>query len=359
MGATAEEARKKLVNHFAKKGIAGDIGLVASSTIAEACASWLESTRRRAAMGSITYSTFASYESTARLTLIPRCGAIALEALTVGRCNRIIQSIATEVSLATARRARSVLGLVLGYAVLDDAIPMNPMRYIQRLPRPSKKKTILIPEQVQGIRALMRQWRGIHASGPTPNYQTLLDSMDIMLGTSARIGECLAIRREDVDLTTEPPTVLISGTIVQTREQGTFRKNSPKRARQVRRVALPPSAAQAIRRRVAVAESKGRELLFSTRTGAPLDVNNYERLHRSFVDGNRRALEELGVDVAEYSTHVYRRTVATWVERSAGIGLASRLLGHANEQITRANYVVTDEEVSPRTALILEGYLQK
>ena len=59
------------------------------------------------------------------------------------------------------------------------------------------------------------------------------------MGTSARIGEVLALRRCDVDVTANPPTVLIAGTITQTRAEGIRRKPAPKRTRQKRRIALP------------------------------------------------------------------------------------------------------------------------
>ena len=181
--------------------------------------------------------------------------------------------------------------------------------------------------------------------------------MDIMLGTSARVGECIALRRCDVDMTTSPPTVLINGTIVQNKQHGIYRKDSPKRTRQRRRVALPVLAAAAIRRRLALAGRGKNALLFAARTGNPISVSNYERLLRSFIDDNREALEELGVEVDEYSTHIYRRTVATLIERTAGLTLASRLLGHANEQITRASYVVSAEEVDPITVDVLDEIL--
>ncbi|MFC5932068.1 hypothetical protein [Cryobacterium melibiosiphilum] len=56
----------------------------------------------------------------------------------------------------------------------------------------------------------------------------------------------------------------------------------------------------------------------------------------------------------EYTTHMYRRTAATLIERAAGITLASRLFGHANEHITRNSYVVTADQVDPVTAKILD-----
>jgi len=88
-----------------------------------------------------------------------------------------------------------------------------------------------------------------------------------------------------------------------------------------------------------------------------MSVSNYERLLRTFVDDNAAALTALGVDVDEFTTHLYRRTTATFVERAAGITLASRLLGHANEPITRASYVVSVLQADPITIDILDEVL--
>lgn len=331
--------------------------LTPATTIAEAANVWLKTQELRAQTGTLSYSTYETYEVTVRLTLKPRCGGIALEDLTVGRCDRIIQAILHDITPSAARRA--VLSLICGYAVRDDAIRSNPVRDVQRLPLPEKKTSVLTPAQIAGIRTLMENWRKDWGMGPRPRYRLLIDGMDIMLGTSARIGECLGLRRCDVDITTSPPTALINGTITQTKAQGIRRKDVPKRARQRRRVALPAFAAAAVRRRLAHAEPGAEAFLFPTKNGKPMNVSNYERLLRSFIEDNRDALIELGVDVEEYSTHIYRRTVATLVERAAGLSLASRLLGHANEQITRTSYVVSAEQVDPVTADIMDSLLDE
>lgn len=357
VGRTGPEARAKLLRQMSLLGVSASMGLTSASTVSEACTSWIDSIRSRATAGSLSWSTFDSYESTARLLVAPRCGGIELGALTTGRCDRIIQSIFAEQSLSAARRARSVLGLVCAHAVRDDAMPSNPMRGIQRLPRPPKKTSVLSATQVAALRGLMLGWREQPPSGPRPDFQALLDGMEIMLGTSARIGECLGIRRQDVDLESSPPTLSINGTIVQHRGRPVSRKDSPKRNRQVRRVALPSRAAAALRRRLDTAGPEREALLFSTRTRSPMSVNNYERLLRSFISDNREALTHHGIDPDGFTTHIYRRTVATHVERTAGIGLASRLLGHANEQVTRASYVVTAELVDPVSADLLDGLL--
>ncbi|MGJ0203038.1 tyrosine-type recombinase/integrase [Leucobacter sp. gxy201] len=353
---TEEFARQDLDKRKLGLSTGSSSGLTRNDTIADAAKAWLEQVHTRATVGSLSFSTYENYEISVRCTLLPRCGGIALGALTVGRCDRIIQAILLERSISAARRARSVFNMICAFAVRDDAIPFNPVRDVQRLPLPPKKTSILTPEQIAGIRELMAHWQEIRKrGGPRADYRALVDGMDIMLGTSARIGECLALRRRDVDMTTNPPTLSINGTNVDHRGKGTSRKDSPKRTRQIRRAALPAMAATAVRRRLALAASGPDALLFPTRTGALFSVHNYERLLRSFIDENREALLKLEVEVDEYSTHIYRRTVATLIERNAGITLASRLLGHANEQITRASYVVSQEQVDPVTVDILDA----
>lgn len=54
--------------------------------------------------------------------------------------------------------------------------------------------------------------------------------VEVMFGTSARIGELLAIRLGDLDLETPIPSVRISGTIVSRKGEPTHRQDHPKTA---------------------------------------------------------------------------------------------------------------------------------
>ncbi|TFD73621.1 hypothetical protein [Cryobacterium gelidum] len=65
----------------------------------------------------------------------------------------------------------------------------------------------------------------------------------------------------------------------------------------------------------------------------------------------------MGIDGEEYTTRIYRRAAAMLIERAAGIVLASRLLGHANEQITRNSHVGTADMVDRVTAEFLDAVL--
>jgi len=237
-------------------------------------------------------------------------------------------------------------------------LTFNPDRDARALPLSRKKESALTPEQLATVQAFIRAWRSVGGqAGPRPNARLLENAMWIMVGTSARIGEVLALRRCDVDVTADPPSALIAGTITQTRAEGLRRKPAPKRSRQKRRIALPSFATGAIRRQLAEASLDKEAYLFATKTGKPLSVSNLERLLRTFVHDNEIALVHAGVEVGEFTTHIFRRTAATLVEAVAGITLASRLLGHSNEQVTRANYVVTAELVDPVTAQIMDEAL--
>jgi hypothetical protein len=51
------------------------------------------------------------------------------------------------------------------------------------------------------VRQLIQGWRAESTpGGPRPDVAKLEDGMDIMIGTSARIGETVALRRMDVEV---------------------------------------------------------------------------------------------------------------------------------------------------------------
>jgi integrase len=124
------------------------------------------------------------------------------------------------------------------------------MDHVSRLHR---KKTI--PDaftigEVQDIRAAIKAWESRRIlAGPRPDRQ-LGQIVEVMLGTSARIGEVLAIRLQDLDLGGPIPTARIAGTIISRKGEPTHRQGHPKTDRSVRRVALPAFALHAIRSRL-------------------------------------------------------------------------------------------------------------
>lgn len=176
-----------------------------------------------------------------------------------------------------------------------------------------------------------------------------------MLGTSARLGEALAIRRGDVDLDADQPTVTITGTIVLVRGKGHIRQPHPKHSKYWRTITVPSFTRDALRERLAAtSELAPEQTVFHTKQGTPLSPANVRRLWRSIRDSSAGLLPE-GIDLAQVVPHTLRKTVATALDDAAGTDLAAELLGHSSTAVTRAHYVQPRKRVDPKTAEILEG----
>lgn len=86
----------------------------------------------------------------------------------------------------------------------------------------------MIPEastigEVQEIRAAIKAWESRRIlAGPRPDRQ-FGQIVEVMLGTSARIGEVLAIRLQDLDLDAPISTARTAGTIISRKGGSTHR----------------------------------------------------------------------------------------------------------------------------------------
>ena len=280
------------------------------------------------------------------LTLVaPAFAELTLREIGVARCDYFIKQLARQ-SYSRARQARVVLRLALSLAVRHEIIPRNPIDHISRLRRPARTPDVFEDSEVSLIRDAIQAWeeRPIKA-GPRPDGQ-LGQIVEVLLGTSVRIGEVLAIRLRDLDLRGAYPTVRICGTIISRKGEPTHRQNHPKTSRSVRRIVLPQFAVKAIRERMRRRLSIDPDaLLFCNRNGDPLTTNNVRRQLRSIMD--QAGLE--GV-----TPHRFRRTGATTIYEAGGLDLAAGLLGHTDPRITQQHYIMRDDLVNPVTARMLE-----
>jgi integrase len=297
--------------------------------------------------GQLAVNTRNLYERNMRQLVIPAFEHLLLREITVRRVDQFIKALAANKSYSMAKQARTVLSLALGLAVRYDALKENPMRSIAQLRKPPSQTMALTSEQVDAIRVAVRSWRrGSGLSGPKPDGQ-LEAIIEVMLGTSARIGEVLAIRKCDVDVTVTPAKVRICGTIISPTGKPTYRQEHPKTQNSTRVVSVPSFAAEAIRQRlVELVDEEAEHLLFYSRNHTPLTANNVRRRLRTI-------LEDAGIEGV--TPHSFRRTVATVLDRASGADLAADMLGHTSSKITKAHYIEPDEVVNPVTAEILES----
>ncbi|SJM47254.1 tyrosine-type recombinase/integrase [Gulosibacter sp. 10] len=294
----------------------------------------------------LSHTTRLLYERNIRKLVLPLFENLTLREIGVARCDYFIKQLAKD-SYNKARQARVAMRLALGLAVRHELIPRNPMDHVSRLRRPSREVNTFTPAEVRYIRTAIRTWEEREVTaGPRPDGQ-LGQIVEVMLGTSARIGEVLAIRLCDLDLKSAIPTVRICGTIVSRACEPTHRQDHPKTAQSVRRIALPKFAVDAIRARLRNVIVRGKDtLLFSTRRGTPHTTNNIRRRLRDVT-------AKAGIDAV--TPHRFRCAVATAINDAAGIDLAATLLGHTDSRITQIHYVPRDEIVDASTTEHLEA----
>ncbi len=163
---------------------------------------------------SIAESTRALYERNMRQLVMPAFENFTLRECTVGRVDRFLKSVAKNGSPSMAKQAKTVLSLAFGLAVRYEALPSNPVRDTKRIKKADTETVALTLDQIQAIRTAASEWRREDGlPGPKPDGQ-LEAIIEVMLGTSCRIGEVLALRKCDVDVESDPVRVSVRGTIV-------------------------------------------------------------------------------------------------------------------------------------------------
>ncbi|ANH39508.1 Tyrosine recombinase XerC [Nocardioides dokdonensis FR1436] len=348
-GTTKREAERNLKKIVADRSSYRSAGeLTGDSTFTRLVDVWLADLDLEA---KVAPSTRALYERNMRQLVMPVFEGYTLREINVSKVDQFIKRLASAKSYSMAKQARTVLSLAFGLAVRYDAIQKNPVRDTARLRKPPSQAMALTVGQVDAIRAAIRSWRrGPGFAGPPPDGQ-LEQIIEVMLGTSARIGEVLAIRKCDVDVTGAPATIRISGTIVSPAGKPTRRQPHPKTLKSTRTVSVPSFTAAVLRDRlVKIASEDPEHLIFFSRNGTPLTTNNIRRRLRAVLD-------EAGI--VGVTPHSFRRTVATVIDRAGGADLAAELLGHTSSKITKEHYIQPDEAVDPVTAEILESLAPK
>ena len=290
------------------------------------------------------------YERNMRTLVTPAFKDFTLREIGVARCDRLIKELARK-SHNRAKQARNVLRLAFGLAVRHEVLPRNPMDSIARLRRPQATPDAMTPAEVNACRAAIAHWEtGLSSSGPKPDGQ-LGQIIEILLGTSARIGEALAFRRMDIDMTATEPLMSITGTIITPKGELVQRQDHPKTSKSRRTTAVPSFTAEAVRSRLSkLTDPSPEALLFCSREGTPLTPADVRRQLR-------QALSLAGL--SGITPHTFRRTVATAINDEASTELAAELLGHTDPRITIQHYIRRNEMVDPATAQILERAFTK
>lgn len=294
-----------------------------------------------------------TYRSVIKKQVKPALGELRVQEVTAGVVSRALAAIAKSSGPGAAKSARACLSGMFGMAILDGAVAVNPVRdVVAKVGGSNKAPRALTTDET---RALVKLFHTDLRAGELD----LVDLVEWMLATGARIGEALALRyglsgdgRPLLDL--DARTWEIDATVVRVPGRGLVVQSRPKTAAGWRTIAVPSFAVDMLRRRDAAdgivfrAPVAGglrdpnnvsgdlRQLLDSfdcdvcARTGFQLQDDGSFRLGPR---GQRLRCAE--GPWSWVTSHAFRKTVATRLDEA---GFTPRQvadqLGHANPSMT-------------------------
>lgn len=279
----------------------------------------------------------------------PKIADLTVAEFDAGVIRRYLQKL-NRTTPGQAGKARLLINAVLRDAVIDGAIPHNP---VLELKRPKKKKRpptrALSVEEFRLLMASVETWRtAAAAAGGAPRDPSflLVDLLWVLAGTGLRVNEALGLRTADIDFTSTPPSFTLHGTLVQVTGKPTEWQPSTKgTAGDERTMTLPSYAVRALERQIQL--NGHHEFVFITGTGGFVSNRNVTRSLRQARPSS----------LSFFTPHTLRRSVATWVKAATSLAAASAQLGHGTEDVTSQYYIQPEERESVDNAAALDDLL--
>lgn len=341
-GPTGPAAERALKEKLRDRVIPSSSELNRDTKIADLVDQWLDEVRSEERLAA---QTIDRYEASIRRVILPAFAGLRIREATVSRLDRTLKAVARD-HPSEARGARVVLGQMFGLAVRHGALATNPVRDVGRLRKNKHRPKALAADDLNAVRAAIARWQ--HPATPRPGphpTRDLADIVDVMLATGSRIGEVLAIRWSDLDLSADTPTLTVSGTLVYVRGKGVYRQSWTKSDAGYRTVSLPHFALEVLTRRQAGAKDNEHDAVFASRNGTWLSPNNVRRQWRA---------ARADTSLRWVTPHTFRKTVATLIDREADTKTAAAQLGHKNEEITTI-YYIEKPHLAPDVSNVLDA----
>ena len=288
---------------------------------------------------SVKQTTYDVIEDTCEIRLKPFAFAmIPLNNVTTEKCQEYINELTScdkKYSLATITKAYNLVNSCFNYAVGIGDMQRNPMEYVKlpsedKVQTKTKDITIFDFEQVEKI---YKECQKTFKNG-IPVYQ-YADLIVLMLYSGIRIGECIGLTWEDVDL--EHNEIYINNTVavVKSRDENsatkyTITNTSTKTKKSNRTVQLSKRAKEALLKIKSRNKSTmPADFVSTSRTGRIANVRNVSRCLNAI-------LRNAGIENPEnYSPHSLRHTfVSMLLAKGVDIKIISELIGHEKVSTT-------------------------
>ncbi len=361
-GETKNKARANLKAFFVEHtGTFGDGAIAPDDTVQELLDLWFAKMEK--AGGSPNSETLKRYRYHLRWVLDSDKTEHPLGAYQLRHVRPVIIQAALDsagVSADMRKRIRSVLVRAFNMAIFHDVLNGNPATAVPSVPVPKVKKKSVPVEDLDSVRAAIRDWANAERRNG-PKSVDLPDIVDMLIATGMRIGELLALRWSDIELTAPParrddetwfPWLMVNGQITSKGKRVDYGKTHAA----IRPIALPDWAVAILRRRKLEQPPNDIDAVFASRNGTwHFPGNVQSRLWHI------RQLDEYADITAlrDVSPHSFRRTVATEIDEVYDADAAKDQLGHTSKTVTERHYinrrlVVPDyraatERLAPRT----------
>lgn len=323
---SAEDARRELKRRITAELAAGEPTgeITRRTTLSELFAVWVPT---KIAEDRIGDRTVTLYRDTWRLHGKQQLGDLRISELSTSRADQHLKSLPASAAIYM----RVILIGMYGLAARFDVIKHNPMRETKNAKAertPARALTAMEFEQVrQAVKVFSER------KGPGPRRGQMLPAfVELLAATGARPGEVLAIRWADVDLLGAPPTVTVTGTVVDTgRVSGKplHRQDTRKGGAPAHTVSLPKFGVQILTELYAVTGPEGTVL--ANRDGGLVALTNIRSALREALTPHEH--------LRWVTPHSFRRTAGTVVRNGLGVEAAQRQLGHAQLATTESHYV--------------------
>lgn len=140
-------------------------------------------------------------------------GALRVTELPTSRANAHIQGVAATTT-SQAGYLRIILRGMFSLAVRFDVLAVNPIVETKTAKLHRKPARAMTPAEFERVRAAVDAYASREGHGGPKPGRLLPAFIEVLAATGAHPSQVLALRWSDVDLLADPPTVTISGTLV-------------------------------------------------------------------------------------------------------------------------------------------------
>jgi len=203
-----EDARRELKRRIAAELEAGEpVGVInRRTTLSELFEAWIPA---KVAEDRIGERTATLYRDTWRLHGERQLGALRISELTTSRADAHLKALPS----SSAIYLRIILSGMYSLAARFDVVKHNPIRETKTAKTERKPARALTSMEFEEVRRAVEVW--CEHKGPGPRRGRMLPAfVELLAATGGRPGEVLAIEWPDVDLLGKPPTVTVTGTVV-------------------------------------------------------------------------------------------------------------------------------------------------